>query len=121
MDDAIRAGLEKAGLPAARRHLFVCIGPDCCAPEVGEAVWAHIKQRVREAGLPVMRTMAACLRVCHGGPWLVVYPEGVWYGAVDAARFDRILREHLVGGVPVAEWIAARSCLDGCGVIEPSH
>ena len=70
-------------------------------------------------GLPVMRTKAACLRVCRGGPWLVVYPEGVWYGSLDPARFDRILAEHLVGGTPVAEWAVARNGLDGCGCIGP--
>jgi len=120
MDPEIRSGFEKAGLPHAHRHLFVCIGPDCCLSDAGEALWAHIKQRVRETGLPVMRTKAACLRICHGGPWLVVYPDGVWYGRVDAARFDRILHEHLIGGVPVAEWISARNALDGRGgVITP--
>ncbi len=118
MDASIRSGLEKTGLRTARRHLLLCVGPDCCSPEAGEAVWAHIKQRLRDTALPAMRTKAACLRVCRGGPWLVVYPEGVWYGSVDAGRFDRILREHLIGGTPVREWVAARGCLDGCGWIE---
>lgn len=45
------------------------------------------------------------LRMCHAGPWLVVYPEGVWYAQVTPERFDRIRREHLEGGVPVAEWV----------------
>jgi (2Fe-2S) ferredoxin len=115
MDPSIQAGFQKAGLAHARRHLFVCIGPDCCASDAGEALWAYVKQRVRETGLPAMRTKAACLRVCCGGPWLVVYPEGTWYGQVDAVRFERILQEHLIGGVPVVEWIAARHCLEGAG------
>lgn len=119
MDASIRVGLEKTGLLTARRHLLLCVGPDCCTADAGEAVWAHIKQRLRETGLPAMRTKAACLRVCRGGPWLVVYPEGIWYGAMDAGRFDRILREHLVGGAPVEAWVAARSALDGCGSIAP--
>lgn len=117
MDDAIRAGLEKTGLPSARRHVLVCIGPDCCDPRGGEQLWEYIKRRMRETGLPAMRTKAACLRVCRGGPWLVVYPEGVWYGAMDDARFERILHEHLLGGVPVAEWTAALNRLDGNGRI----
>jgi (2Fe-2S) ferredoxin len=115
MDPALQAGFQKTGLAGARRHLFVCIGPDCCASEAGEALWAYVKQRVRETGLPAMRTKAACLRVCCGGPWLVVYPEGIWYGQLDAARFERILQEHLIGGVPVVEWVAARNGLDGAG------
>ena len=104
-------GLAKAGLAGAERHLFVCLGPDCCAPAEGERLWEYVKQRVRETGLRAMRTKAGCFRICTGGPWLVVYPEGVWYGGVTPERFERILREHLLAGVPVAEWIAARHAL----------
>lgn len=83
----------------------------------GEATWEYIKQRVRETGVPAMRTKAQCFRVCSGGPWLVVYPEGLWYGAVSPVRFERILQEHLLGGRPVAEWVQARNCLDGHGTM----
>jgi len=113
MDSDIAAGLAKAGVASAARHLFICIGPDCCATADGERLWEYVKQRLRETGLPAMRTKAACFRICSGGPWLVVYPEGVWYGQVDAARFERILQEHLLGGEPVREWIVARNAL-GC-------
>ena len=107
-------GLAKAGVATAERHLFLCLGPDCCAAEEGEKLWELVKQRVRETGLRAMRTKAGCLRICTGGPWLVVYPEGVWYGAVTSERFERILSEHLLGGTAVAEWIVARNAL-GCG------
>jgi len=113
MNPAIEAGLAKAGVSTAQKHLFLCIGPDCCDSAAGERVWEFVKRRVRGTGLRVMRTKAGCFRICAGGPWLVVYPEGVWYGAVDEERFERILQEHLLGGVPVAEWIVARNAL-GC-------
>jgi (2Fe-2S) ferredoxin len=31
----------------------------------------------------------------------VVYPEGVWYTAVDRSDIDEIIDSHLVGGQPV--------------------
>lgn len=111
MDDAIRSGLYKAGIARATRHLFVCLGPDCCRTDEGETLWEFIKQRVRETGITVMRTKAACFRICAGGPWMVVYPEGTWYGAVTPERFERILQEHLIGGTPIREWIVAENNL----------
>lgn len=111
MFDPIAAGLLKAGVASAERHLFLCMGPECCAPAEALIVWEHIKRRLKETGIPAMRTKADCLRVCSGGPWLVVYPEGVWYGAMTVARFERVLAEHLLGGTPVAEWVAIRNAL----------
>jgi (2Fe-2S) ferredoxin len=108
-ENPVAAGLAKAGIATAQRHIFVCLGPDCCDPAGGEALWEHIKSSVRAASLPVMRTKARCFRICAGGPWLVVYPEGTWYGEVTPARFDRILEEHLRHGRPVTEWIAAEN------------
>ena len=94
-------------LPPARHHLFLCVGPNCCSTEQGQATWTHLKTSLQEYAVPAMRTKAACLRLCAEGPWLVVYPEGVWYAQVTPERFDRIRREHLEGGVAVAEWVRA--------------
>ena len=108
-----KAGILKAGIPSATKHVFVCIGPECCGEAEGTALWEVIKRRVRETGVNLMRTKAGCFRVCTGGPWLLVYPDGVWYGAVTPERFEVILQNHLIGGSPVTEWIAIRNGL-GC-------
>ncbi len=114
MSDPLQDGLAKAGIDLAERHLFLCIGPDCCATSDGERVWEYVKKRVRETGLRAMRTKAGCFRICTGGPWLVVYPDGTWYGSMNEERFERILQEHLVGGSAVSEWLVARNDF-GCG------
>jgi (2Fe-2S) ferredoxin len=114
MNEAVQAGLDKAGIASAQRHLFLCIGPDCCATSDGERVWEFVKKRVRETGLKAMRTKAACFRICAGGPWLAIYPDGTWYGAMTTERFERILQEHLLSGTPISEWLVARNDF-GCG------
>jgi (2Fe-2S) ferredoxin len=94
-------------ITTATRHLFLCVGPDCCDSAVGEALWSVLKAETRRLSVPVLRTKAACLRICKAGPWLVVYPDGIWYGALTAEKLRRILKEHIEEGTPVREWIAA--------------
>jgi (2Fe-2S) ferredoxin len=109
------ANFRKIEVEVAQRHVFLCIGPDCCAPTDGEATWNYLKKALKEHGIPALRTKAACLRVCADGPWMVVYPDGVWYGRVDVARCERIVREHLLLGRPVEEWVIKRHPLTGGG------
>lgn len=107
-----------------RHHLLLCATatrPLCCDPAVGAASWDRLKTLVRELGLEeaarpegiVLRTKADCLRVCTGGPILLIWPEGITYGGVTPERLERIVREHVIGGVPIEEWIVKRQQLQG--------
>ncbi|HLS27765.1 MAG TPA: hypothetical protein VK041_03890 [Opitutales bacterium] len=107
----LEKGLATAGVREASRHLFFCIGPKCCRSSEGEELWKIVKKRVRELGLNVMRTKAGCFRICTEGPWMVVYPDGIWYSRITPDRLERILQEHLIEGKPVTEWIVAENKL----------
>lgn len=105
---------------SVQHHLLLCATPTkplCGDPAVGAASWQKLKELVRQLGLDepgrpegvVLRTKADCLRVCRDGPVLLVWPEGISYGGVTPERIERIVREHILGGVPVAEWILCRT------------
>jgi len=111
-----------------QRHLLLCATPAkaLCNPDpaVGAASWETLKRLVRELGLEdpdrpegvVWRSKVDCLRICREGPVLLIWPDGVVYGAVTAERIERIVREHVVAGMPVRDWIIASDVLlDGGG------
>ena len=101
-------------------HLLLCATTSkalCCPdPAVGAASWDALKRLVRELGLEdparpegiVLRTKADCLRLCAGGPILLIWPEGTVYGGVGPERIEPILREHVIGGQPIEQWIIKR-------------
>ena len=104
-------------------HLLLCATPSkalCCPdPAIGAASWEALKRLVRELGLEdparpegiVLRTKADCLRICAEGPILLIWPEGTVYGGVSPERIEPILREHVIGGQPIEQWIIKRMSL----------
>jgi (2Fe-2S) ferredoxin len=111
-EELLRTTAAKIGVGGHTRHVFLCIGPSCCAPEAGEAAWDALKKGVKDHQLTACaRTKVGCLRICCEGPTMVVYPEGTYYRNMTAERMGEFVQKHLVEGEPIREWVFAENPL----------
>lgn len=93
-----------------KHHVFVCMNrrPEghprgsCQAVGSGPILEAFAGE-MEKRGLfeQIFVTGTFCMGPCDMGPIVVVYPEGTWYGKVQAGDVGEIVEKHLLGGEPV--------------------
>ncbi len=91
-------------------HVFVCMNErpaghvrGCCKSKNAEAILQEFKSQLAQRGMTtdIRAQKSGCLDVCEHGPAIVIYPEGIWYGRVQASDVAEIVESHLKNGRPV--------------------
>lgn len=124
-----------------KRKIVVCSGSACLDPG-GKQILPLIRKALASRGMSDMVDIdeAICYGQCGNCPMMIVEPENSFYGQVDAAKLERIIDEHIVGGKPVEELFTkfkidtshirmlgsadffgkqVRITLRNCGIIDP--
>ena len=125
------------------RHVLVCGGTGCTSSGSHKII-AKLEEELASNGLAekVQIVKTGCFGLCERGPIMIVYPEGSFYSRVDVEEIPRIVKEHLLEGNPVKEFLYEetvegdtikalddtafykkqhRVALRNCGVIDPEN
>ena len=74
------------------------MGPRCAAKGAVQ-LWPQLAQAVRDSPdlrKRVMLLQTSCQYPCNHGPLMIVYPDGVWYGPMDADNMVTTLKGHVL-------------------------
>jgi (2Fe-2S) ferredoxin len=88
-------------------RIYLCHGPHCAARGAARTRQA-LETALWKAGLlaGVELHQSGCQDHCDHGPNMLVHPGACRYAGVTPERAAEIVARHLVGGEPVAEWLA---------------
>lgn len=118
---ALRIRLRAFDMPFFTHHVFICTNTrpaghprGSCNADGAAALRERFKDEVarRKLKASVRANAAGCLDQCEHGPTVVVYPEGVWYGSVQAADVEEIVESHLIHGKPVDRLRLRPECIN---------
>ena len=87
-----------SSVPEHTHHALWCTGPRCAAAGA-VALWPVLTSTVNDmAALKkcVRPLQTSCQYPCNHGPLMIVYPEGVWYGPLDADGIRHVLTRHVL-------------------------
>ena len=91
------------------KHIFICTHQrqtdekPSCGETHGLSLVAAFKKIIKDKNLTIKirAQRAGCLDICHYGPTVVIYPEGIFYVGVDLGDVEEIVTSHIINNIPV--------------------
>ncbi|MDR2199804.1 MAG: (2Fe-2S) ferredoxin domain-containing protein [Deltaproteobacteria bacterium] len=96
----------------SKYHVLICSGgklrgdkKGMCHTRDAEKLVKKLVEELEDRDLSseIIVNTTSCYGICDKGPVMVVYPDGVWYGNLDAEKIQTIVDEHLENGKVVED------------------
>lgn len=102
-------------MPKPKNILFLCqverpphFPKPSCVRDGTRDLFAFTQRKMEELGLePTLYWLVptGCLNRCRFGPVMLVEPGEYMYVELTPEKIERILKEHIIGGTPVEEYL----------------
>ena len=102
------------GIPQPAFYIFKCEQsappgmpkPSCVTPQTQD-LFQYLAQKLMQEGImgTVQPIRTACLNRCNAGPVMLVEPGHIMYVRLTKEKIDRIVTEHIIGGVVVVVFV----------------
>ncbi len=88
-----------------KKHIFICEhqrDTDSLKGSCGNKHFSDLKSRLNEVvrsknfNNEIRINSAGCLGACKHGSVMVIYPQGIYYGHVNEADLDEILKKSII-------------------------
>lgn len=86
--------------------IYFCAGSPC-AQKGAENLIRETRALLKTEGqYRITHTVKTqCAGQCEQGPILAVQPDNIWYRNMDLEKSERVVREHIMAGIPVDDFI----------------
>ena len=79
-----------------RAHVLICSGSNCIS-RGSKSLRQEFEDNLGRLGIrdEIKLVNTGCVGLCEQGPFVIVYPEGVFYGKVQLSDVEEIVSEHV--------------------------
>jgi len=103
-------------MPQPTFYMFKCekssppgIPQPCCVTKDSKNLFNYLANVLMENKVmgPVQAIKTSCLGRCQQGPVMLVEPGHYMYVHLSKEKIDKIVKEHIIGGNPIKEYLIA--------------